>query len=142
MGDRRAEIASLLRRLAERTLGDGSGEPTGVEPEEEDAGFEVVAAPCVLPVAAPQVVRDVRFYCVWRFPEGAAAVVEGIGIYSGEFPAVWTRILSQAGATRYAGSGIQLRRYNSLRLARDAWLTAAPAALVPVLPADAPHHRI
>ena len=139
--DRRTEIASLLRRLTELTFGDGSGEPAGVEPEEADADFEVVA-PVVPPVATPEVASDVRFYCVWRFPEAATAVVEGIGIYVGEFPAVWNRILSQAGATRYAGSGIQLRRYPSLRLARDAWLTAAPAGLVPALPGVAPLHRI
>ena len=71
-----------------------------------------------------------RHYCVWRFANGVAP----IGIYSGGHPCTWEKILSNAGVSEFAGSGIKLKRYDTLQLCHDNWLSDAPDNLRSSLP--------
>ena len=77
--------------------------------------------------------HDGRHYCLWSAPCTGGP---GPGVYSGEYPAVWSAILAQGKGGKYAGSGLVLERFASLDLAKEGWVVKCPQKHAKRLPAE------
>ena len=110
------KVASSVRLLqAIRELAD-----IGVQIEGESAPQEHTEVPVepTLPTTGP----EHRIYAVFKVPNPSVNL--GPGLYWGTFPTVWDTILAQGKAPRInslAGSGIHLKRYETLSAAREAY---------------------
>ena len=77
--------------------------------------------------------RDDRHYCLWSAPRIGGP---GPGVYSGQYPAVWSAILAQGKGGKYAGSGLVLEKFASLDLAKEGWVVKCPQKHAKRLPAE------
>ncbi len=122
VADALEEIARALRGAAPA----GSATAAGSEAEWHD-----IEAPAP---ASRAFSGEVRHYCVWVSKDKVPEIVQG------EHPAVWDYILSKAGpeVSTYAGSGLRIKRYDSLELAQAGWKRDAPSSVRRSLPTPAP----
>ena len=74
-----------------------------------------------------------RHYCLWSAPCKGGP---GPGVYSGQYPAVWSAILAQGKGGKYAGSGLVLEKFASLDLAKEGWVVKCPQKHAKRLPAE------
>ena len=77
--------------------------------------------------------RRERHYCLWSAPGIGGP---GPGVYSGQYPAVWSAILAQGKGGKYAGSGLVLEKFASLDLAKEGWVVKCPQKHAKRLPAE------
>ena len=77
--------------------------------------------------------HDYRHYCLWSAPCKGGP---GPGVYSGQYPAVWSAILAQGKGGKYAGSGLVLEKFASLDLAKEGWVVKCPQKHAKRLPAE------
>ena len=63
-----------------------------------------------------------RYYVVWHCPDSP----QTRGIWWGRWPGVWRELVKQFRRGKVAGSGVQLRRYDTLREAVHAWPRQGP----------------
>ena len=77
--------------------------------------------------------HDYRHYCLWSAPRKGGP---GPGVYSGQYPAVWSAILAQGKGGKYAGSGLVLEKFASLDLAKEGWVVKCPQKHAKRLPAE------
>ena len=155
MTARRAEIERLTEALAALILEEEAEQEHAADTDgEPEAEFELLGESRIVHIgervftvttaASPTSARlpavaDLRTYCVWSFPSGAApSVVHGAGIYVGGGNLAFQYILAQGGVTDFAGSGIRLRRYPDQAAARAAWVIAAPRSTRNSLPSIPP----